>query len=129
MPRATVSDVKQIINTTQDEAVIITHIQAANELVSEILGNETGISSQLKRFIEIYLTAHFLSIGLEKHLGGVEEYEVGDTKIKYASAVSSSGLGSTPYGETAKLLDTTGKLSGLGRTRATFRAFGNTNTI
>lgn len=127
MPRTTISDVKQIIATGQIDSIIITHIQTANELVSEVLGSDTTISTQLKRLIEMYLTAHFLSMGVERELGGVEEHTVGATTIKYSKNAFGDNLNSTTYGQTAKLLDVTGKLSGLGRTRAAFSAFGNTN--
>lgn len=121
MSRVTVSDVKQIINTSLTDAKIITHIQVATELVDEVLSSETSLTDQMKKWIEMYLSAHFIALSNEGNIvgGAVLEQEAGDTRVRYSAA--SVQLASTNYGQAAINLDTTGKLARLGKPTARFR--------
>lgn len=119
MSRVTISDVKQLINTSLSDAEVITHIQIATELVDNVLGSETSLSNTMKKWIEGYLTAHFISIGREQK-GGITEVEVGDTRVKYG-ATFGDYLKASSYGQAAAQLDTTGKLASTGNIKALFR--------
>lgn len=121
MSRVTVADVKQVINTSLSDSYIITHIQVATELVDEVLGSDTSLTSLMKKWIEMYLAAHFIALSNERATtgGAVLEREAGDTRVRYAAA--SVAVSSTSYGQAAINLDRTGKLAQMGKPRARFR--------
>ncbi len=117
--RVTTVEVKEIITTTRVD--IDAHITAANSLVTSELGGE-GLGTTRLKEIERWLAAHFLAhAGTDSTPGQVVEEAIGETRRRFSEGQAAFGnLGSTRYGKMAMLLDTTGKLAGLGKSRARF---------
>ena len=120
MSRVEPHEVKEIITTARVD--IEAFITASNSLVTDVLGSE-GLGSVRLKEIERWLAAHFLAhAGTDKTAGQVVEEQIGDTRRRFSDGQAAFGkLDSTRYGKMALLLDTTGKLAGLGKTRAQFR--------
>ncbi len=120
MSRVEPHEVKEIIETARVD--IEAFITASNSLVTDVLGGE-GLGTVRLKEIERWLAAHFLShAGTDKTVGQVVEEQIGDTRRRFSDGQAAFGkLDSSRYGKMALLLDTTGKLAGLGRTRAQFR--------
>ncbi len=120
MSRVEPHEVKEIISTARVD--IEAFITASNSLVTDVLGSE-GLGSVRLKEIERWLAAHFLAhAGTDKTAGQVVEEQIGDTRRRFSDGQAAFGkLDSTRYGKMALLLDTTGKLAGLGKTRAQFR--------
>lgn len=117
--RVTTPEVKEIITT--DKVDIDPFIIAANSLVTEVLGS-SGLGTTRLKEIERWLSAHFIThAGSDTSPGQVVEKSIGETRERYSEGQASFGeLDSTRYGKMAILLDTTGKLAGLGKPRALF---------
>lgn len=123
MARVTPAEVKAIIDT--DKINLLPFIDAANALVTEVLG-ETDLSSTLLKEIERWMSAHFIAMsGSDSDAGEVVEEEVGESRVKYTFD-RGTGFSNTRYGKQAIMLDTTGRLGSMGKTRASFRVFGYT---
>jgi hypothetical protein len=120
MSRVEPHEVKEIIETARVD--IEAFITASNSLVTGVLGSE-GLGSARLKEIERWLAAHFLAhAGTDKTVGQVVEEQIGDTRRRFSDGQAAFGkLDSTRYGKMALLLDTSGRLAGLGRTRAQFR--------
>ncbi len=120
MARVEPHEVKEIIETARVD--IEAFITASNSLVTDVLGDE-GLGTVRLKEIERWLAAHFLShAGTDKTVGQVVEEQIGDTRRRFSDGQAAFGkLDSSRYGKMALLLDTSGKLAGLGRTRAQFR--------
>jgi len=112
MSRVTAVEVKQIIETELDDAVIDAYIASASALVDEALRSE-ALSETLLKEIERWLTAHLLAISRERQ---PEQASAGPTSIKY-QGMSGLGLDASLYGQQVKLLDTSGKLAELAGVR------------
>lgn len=119
MARVEPHEVLEIITT--DKVDIEPYITAANSLVTSELGDE-GLGSARLKEIERWLAAHFLvHAGTDSAPGQVVEEAIGETRRRFSEGQAAFGnLDSTRYGKMAMLLDTTGKLAGLGKTRARF---------
>ena len=120
MARVEPHEVKEIIETARVD--IEAFITASNSLVTDVLGGE-GLGTVRLKEIERWLAAHFLAhAGTDKTAGQVVEEQIGDTRRRFSDGQAAFGkLDSTRYGKMALLLDTSGRLAGLGRTRAQFR--------
>jgi len=103
--RVTATEVKQIITTTQEDYIIDVFIESANLLVTSILA-DSGLSSDLLKEIERWLSAHFLSMSFERQT--IREEIGGDTSEQYSKL--GHGLSASTYGQTVKMLDTTGMM-------------------
>ena len=133
MPRVTVDEVRQVINLTT-EAVsdpnLLEHINVAGRLVTDLLSNK-GMNDDRLKDIERYLSAHFAALydktamSAERKIGEAEtEYYLTNSVGKY--------LDLTVWGQTARLLDTSGTLAEqasedieiAGRKSALFEVFG-----
>lgn len=115
MARTTADEVKQILDNSQlTDAVIDAYIAGANALVTQVLGS-SSLSATLLEQIEMWLTAHMISVTRER-MGAKEE--AGGAKIEYTGTYGQS-LKSSPYGQTVLILDTTGGMAGLGGMAAT----------
>ena len=121
--RVTVQEVKEIFSTTMEDDSISAFIGAANTLVNNTsaLASPALDATTLKE-IEKYVAAHFCClrdpISLRVKVGESESWS-------WPASVTvawSRGLGLTPYGQAALLLDTSGELSNLGQKRGSFRA-------
>jgi len=109
--RTTAEAVKEIMTKGLTEAEITPFLATANALVTAHLGS-SSLSDALLEEIEKYLAAHFASI---RSKYGIRE-SIGEAS-KTTGYKGGVGLDATPYGETAKMLDTTGTLAGLSEMR------------
>ena len=120
--RVTAAEVKDIINTSIDDQVILNSmITTASLLVDENVSAVTpSLSTALLKRIELYLAAHFVSLTEEK--GALIGEEFGDSNVRLAN-IYSAGYNSTRFGQMAVSLDTSGQLKSLGAPtlKATFR--------
>lgn len=120
MARVTVTEVKEIIETTLEVSDIKPYITAANLTVTEWLGSSTVLSSAQLKEIERWLTAHFIAATRERQ---VSQEKIGESSAKYMGKSDDVGLNSTTYGQQAILLDTSGTLaSGAGKKKASLYA-------
>lgn len=120
MARVTEAEVKQVIDTDLSDAIVLVHIEIANDLVTGVLGS-SGLGTTRLKHIELFLSAHFIGIGMDKEEGMMLSQWAGeDGKIDYNKTLGSA-LDATFQGQQAKLLDTTGALSQIGKSRAQFR--------
>lgn len=118
--RVTEIEVKKVINTDLSNAIVLVHIQIANDLVTGTLGS-SGLGTSRLKHIELFLAAHFIGIGMDKEEGMMLSQWAGeDGKIDYNKTLGRA-LNATFYGQQAQLLDTTGVLAQTGKSRAQFR--------
>lgn len=114
MARTTASDVKQIIETTLEDSVIDGYIAGATEVVTEVLGSVTTISSELKTEIERWFTAHLIASTREQQL---TEAKAGSASAKFQGKTGMR-LDATLYGQQVLIMDTTGNFAALGGKKA-----------
>lgn len=114
--RTNILEVKTIIDTALKDAEISIFIGVSNRLVTETVAKE--VSELLARDIETWLTAHLISVSRERQ---AEEEELGDAQVKYQGKYGMN-LESTSYGQTALMLDTSGKLQELNKQKARITA-------
>lgn len=110
--RVTAAEVREIITGIDTVVAIDPHILIANQLVTEILST-SGLGDARLKEIERWLAAHFVTINARRE----EQMKVGDASVKYNNKMD-LGLDATLYGQQVKVLDTTGKLTALGKKRA-----------
>lgn len=118
MPRVTATEVKEIISTNLTDVQTAPFILAANQLVTNLLGNKTILSEDNKKEIERWLSAHYISLYEKREAGrGIIGFGgIGGSSGK--SPTVGFGLGSTSYGQTVVELDISGTLSNLGKSKA-----------
>lgn len=109
MARTTDDEVQEIItlNVLTDTTPFIT---TANLLVTTHLGS-SGLSSDLLTQIEKYLAAHLVALHPDERQ--LKSQKLGDATDTYAGEFGKN-LDFTQYGQMVKMLDSTGKLAGLG---------------
>lgn len=109
MARVTDAEVQEIISlnvlTTTDP-----FITTANLLVTQHLGS-SGLSVAILAQIEKYLAAHLVALHPDERQ--VTEQKLGDATDKYAGQFGHQ-LDFTQFGQTVKILDSTGILAGIG---------------
>jgi hypothetical protein len=109
MARVTATEVKQIIDldtsTVTDEKIEV-FINMANLFINNTFSGVTSLSSDTLKEIERFLSAHFLH-ALDPR--AISE-KAGEVAVRYAGKFG-MGLQATTYGQTALLLDTTGRLA------------------
>lgn len=106
MARTNVADVKNIIDTALTDPIIEAYVNSANVFVTSVLDGK-GLSDAVMEEIEKWITAHMIASTRERM--GKEE-EAGGARIEYLGKYG-EGLSSTPYGQMAIQLDTSGTLS------------------
>lgn len=104
------ADVRAILETSLDDGDIQVYIAVANGILSAELSN-SGLGAATMANIERWLTAHLIASTRER-MGKSEK--LGEAAITYIGSFG-IGLDSTPYGQTAKMLDSTGKLANMGK--------------
>lgn len=117
MARTNAVDVLAIMDVNDSNASLYMQafINAANSIVTANLGSSgLGVSTLME--IEKWLTAHLYTISKG---GQVQREKIGETEMSYGIKTG-VGLDSTLYGQTVKMLDTTGILSNLGKQPARF---------
>ena len=119
MARVTIAEVQSILPTNSlTDAVVTSFITGATALVDSAIGDSTELSTDLKKEIERWLTAHMISGTLERM---AESEGAGGASIKYTGTYGQN-LASTPYGQMVLTLDTTGKMASLGKKTASMYA-------
>lgn len=112
--RVTVSEVKEIINTSLTDTQISAMITVANLLVTRHVG--TCANAAEKKEIERWLAAHFVAVRDPRE----EELEVDDVVAVFQRGTSGKGLESTDYGQNALAIDCSGGLKDAQRRPAKF---------
>lgn len=112
MARVSTQEVKNILETSLGNDQISAFIISANLIVTNSL-SAVGYDDNTLKEIEKWLSAHLASIRSPV----ISEEEIGDAKNTYQRGEVEKGLDSTFYGQHVKLLDTEGKLNGLGQRR------------
>jgi hypothetical protein len=117
--RIQASDVKEIMdNCTTEDTVVETFIDAGELVITQILGNVTSLSTDQLKEIERWFVAHMIASTVFRTTASEK---VGDAEVRYTGQWGKN-LDSTPYGQMVKILDTTGKMSNLGKMSATIYA-------
>ena len=94
-----------------DTTDVVVFLETGNMLVNEELVGK-GLSDARLKQIELYLSAHFACVALEK--GGLTREKVGESEAMYRmERPSRYNLSLTRYGQQALVLDPTGSLSAL----------------
>lgn len=118
MARTTAAEVKEIIpDTSLTDAQVGYFIDVATEMVDDLDADTTLDDARLV-FIEQWLTAHLIASTVER-MGKTEK--IGDAQVTYMGEFGKN-LDSTPYGQMAAMLDTSGTLRALGKKKITVRA-------
>ncbi len=108
MSRTSIAEVKEILDTSLSDSIIEGFISGANESITATVGSDSSISSDLKKELERWLSAHFLASTREQQLS---DAKAGPAQATYQGKTGMQ-LDSTFYGQTVKVMDPTGKLSG-----------------
>lgn len=119
MARVTATEVKQIISTDLSDTIVDVFIDSANLIVTEFVGSNTDLSSDQRKEIERWLTAHLIACTRDQK---PQSERGGDAQITYQGRTG-QGLMATFYGQQVTLLDTTGTLANsLGKKKASIYA-------
>ncbi len=114
--RVSSAEVKEVIQT--DLTDLTPFIRGANQIISDRLSGQNLSEDTLKE-VERWLAAHLLaSTNRDNSTHNIKESKTGDAWEKYTENTSSTGIGSTPYGEMAKMLDPSNLLSVAGKRTA-----------
>ena len=105
-------DVLQILDgCTLGDTVVDAYISTANAVVTDVLGDDTDLSTALKEAVEQWLAAHMIASTLWRTTA---KEKVGEVWVEYTGSWS-EGLSGTSYGQMVLQLDTTGKMAALGK--------------
>jgi len=95
--RTNITEVKIIIPTALADSEILSLINVSNRMVTRTVGGE-GLTDDLLKDIETWLTAHLISIGKERQ---VQSEKVGDIWLTFTKNPQGF-LQSTTFGQMAK---------------------------
>jgi hypothetical protein len=110
--RTSPDEVKQIMdNCTLGNEVINSYIKTANLVVTEIFSTDTDTSAAMLVEIEKWYTAHMIA---STRWRVATRQKLGEAEIEYAGKFGED-LSSTPYGQMLKTIDTSGKMSKMGK--------------
>jgi len=117
MARTTEAEVLEILDTTLTSDQITPYVTTANLFVTTHLSG-SGLSASLLAEIERYIAAHIISLTrdqkpVEAEIDGVREVYQGKTGINLKASF---------YGQVASSLDSTGKLSQVGKGKSSIAA-------
>lgn len=119
MARVTAEEVKEIMdNCTISDSIVETFIEAGTIVITNIFEDDTDIGSTQLKEIERWFVAHMLASTLCRT---TDTEKLGDASVKYTGQWGKN-LDLTPYGQMVKQLDTSGKMSQLGKQIARIRA-------
>lgn len=105
--RVTMSEVREIIDTSLSDAGVSSCITAANSLIASKADMTSLLSEDTLTQIELWLSAHYVSVADPR----VSEERTRETSVKYVQPSAGTGLGGSSYGQTAIALDSTLSLS------------------
>ncbi len=117
MARTTPDEVREIYDTDKTDEQIEVWINIASEIVTDNLSDCGYTDAQLEE-IERQLTAHLMT---DTYTPTKKSEKLGEASVTYAASFG-SGLTSTSYGKTLRILDTCGVLGSLGKSRIKLRA-------
>ncbi len=115
--RTTYTEVKIIMDTALEDAEITSLIGYANRMVTTVIGSE-GLSDDLLKDIETYLTAHLINTGKERQ---TSEEKVKDFTVKYTGKYGEF-LKMTTFGQQVLFMDTTGNFANSGKQEISIKA-------
>jgi hypothetical protein len=118
MPRVIPAEVKEIIETTLTDIQVSPFIKAANATVTKLLGTTTNLSDAQKKEVERWLSAHLIACTKARQ---AKSKKTGKASITYQGETG-KGINSTHYGQMAAALDTTGKITNIGKRRVSLTA-------
>jgi len=121
--RTTLTDVKNVIETSLIDGDITSLINQANLIVTRKVGGE-GLTSELLKDIETWLTAHLIAITKERQ---PEKEKVGQIEALYHKNPDGI-MEQTTYGQMVLFLDTSGKFQESEKKRTSFNAIKQINT-
>lgn len=101
--RVTMSEVREIIDTSLSDAGVTACINAANALIATKPDMLSVLLEDTLTQIELWLAAHNVSVADPR----VSEERTRETSIKYAQPKAGTGLAGSSYGQVAIALDTT----------------------
>ncbi len=107
MSRTDSAAVCAVLDTVLNDDEVEPFINTANLMVTAYLGT-SSLAADLLKEIETYLAAHFVT-----HRDRVTAEEDADSVSFKFQGKTEMGLDSSLYGQTAQMLDTTGKLAQL----------------
>lgn len=110
------ADVKNILDTSLEDADINAYIGAAIALVDSVVGT---VTDALKFEIVRWLAAHLIASTREQQIA---EATAGPASVKFQGHTG-LGLNSTQYGQQVKVLDASGKLAALDKQKVTASLF------
>jgi hypothetical protein len=117
--RVSVAELEEIIDidSSVTDARITVFITQANLMVSAAFSGDTTVGESTLKEIERNVAAHFI-----RALIGMQEVseKAGEVSVTYAGKFGEFLKGSS-FGQMALMLDPTGKLARVGRTKASFK--------
>jgi hypothetical protein len=115
--RTNISNVKAVIPTELTDTEITNLIIQSNAIVTRQLSGE-GLTTALLTDIETWMTAHLISIGMERQ---PKEEKVGDIWLKFKESPDGF-MNLSTYGQMVLFLDTSGKFQNSAKQRISFSA-------
>jgi hypothetical protein len=112
IPKISYDEVVLLYQTDLTEAQVQAYIDFAHAILQEYLEGQ-GISEEVLHQIELFLTIHTIVTTQERPETLVK---AGPTEVRWAN-IFTQGLGSTTWGQMAKVLDGTNTLATLDGTR------------
>ena len=120
--RVEVNELKEILDTELSDPALVTFISVSNRLVTSHLGSEDSLSAAQLKDIELFLAAHIIACTIEQQVQKEQVGADGEAQVTYQGQTG-KGLDFTGYGQTVKMLDTTGILANVvGKSKATVYA-------
>lgn len=110
MALVTISEVKDIIDTSLEDASITAFINMASTIVTDKLDGKSCLTDEAKKEIEKLLTAHFITMN-DRQLSASK---TGDASFTYQGATG-MGLQASLFGQSAILFDCSNTLVNLGK--------------
>lgn len=101
--RVTVTDVREIIDTSLGDAGLAACITAANSLISTKSEMLSSLTAEILTQIELWLAAHYVSVADPR----ITEESTRETRLRYEQPKAGTGLAGSSYGQTAIALDST----------------------
>lgn len=102
-------------------ATLEPYIEVASSFVDELETKGAGLTDSRYELVERHLAAHFAVLAGVSTPSSVQSKSIAGASTSYARPTGRSGLEATPFGLTAKQLDTSRELSGIldGESRVT----------
>ena len=117
--RVTAAEVVEIMdNCTLSTTIIDKYIIGANAWINNILSTDTTLSDILMEHLELWFTAHMLSVSTCRT---ASKEKLGEASVEYTGKWGMK-LNSTSYGQMVLTLDTTGLLAIAGKASASIYA-------